>query len=640
MFPCGRLRVRKLFTGLLVSFTLVFLTMLILKRYDGLTAQLPRSQKPVMEMSERTALNEKDARAPEGDLTLAVKEQISEIKEEKKQEEEKHGGEDDKGEIVGIMEEEKVREKTRVAPTINKEEPPVKKEMEKATVKKEEAPAKKKEEAPVKKEEETQVKKEEPLVKKEETPVKKEEPPVKKEEETPVKKEEPLVKKEETPVKKEEPLVKKEEETPVKNEEPPVKKEAETSVKKEVSLVKKEEETPVKKEEAESKKESQNMAPPSAIKAPETQKGQQAASHVITDTGKAKTIMPVPTLRTPVLSIIPPGLDPSYIGDVYSQQENPFQTTDCPSSIRKKMMGTDFRRIFLKDVPVLQWKPHATVEEYARLRGYNGCFGWNLTSWDDIKETLALLNTSANGYIFSDWNRNRSSASPCIRCAAVGNGGILNGSKMGKEIDQHDYVFRVNGAILQGYEEDVGNHTSFYVFSTNTMMNSLISYGPDGFRKIPQLQDTSYIFIPDNDRDFYMVKAALMRSPVDRGGDMKKLPSDFFGQNYTTEQFKVFHPDFLRYLRNRFLLSELLRTEYANIYRPSTGASMLLAAVHSCDEVSAYGFITPDYEKYSDHYFDKSKKEVMFYVNHDYSIEIDLWQRLHNQGIIKLYSRS
>ena len=30
----------------------------------------------------------------------------------------------------------------------------------------------------------------------------------------------------------------------------------------------------------------------------------------------------------------------------------------------------------------------------------------------------------------------------CVHCAVVGTAGILNGSKMGKEIDAHDYIFR------------------------------------------------------------------------------------------------------------------------------------------------------------------------------------------------------
>ncbi|OCT60420.1 alpha-N-acetylgalactosaminide alpha-2,6-sialyltransferase 2 [Xenopus laevis] len=324
----------------------------------------------------------------------------------------------------------------------------------------------------------------------------------------------------------------------------------------------------------------------------------------------------------------------SYLGDAYGW-DNTYLNSSCLNRTRDKLRSNEFNGTFVNNIPVFQWKKHAILSEYQRLKRYMGTYGWKELPWQILNETLNLLNSSGNGYLFDTWK----GRSPCVRCAVVGNGGILNGSGMGAEIDGHDYVFRVNGAITNGYENDVGRRTSFFFFSTNTLFNSLAAYKKDGFNKIPYLQETRFLLLPDHDRDYLLVRAALTNTVIDRGRDKGKRPSNYFGPNLTTEHFKILHPDFMRYLRNRYLWHPILNTKQRDIYRPSTGASMLLMAVHTCDQVSAYGFITPNYGKFSDHYYDKSVKKVVFYINHSFLREMQLWQKLHKAGVIKLYMR-
>lgn len=56
-------------------------------------------------------------------------------------------------------------------------------------------------------------------------------------------------------------------------------------------------------------------------------------------------------------------------------------------------------------------------------------------------------------------------------------------------------------------------------------------------------------------------------------------------------------------------------------------------------KVSAYGFMTPDYKKYSDHYYDRSFHPVGFFINHDLRLELTLWQELHRDRLIRLYMK-
>ncbi|NWW95364.1 SIA7B sialyltransferase, partial [Rhynochetos jubatus] len=323
------------------------------------------------------------------------------------------------------------------------------------------------------------------------------------------------------------------------------------------------------------------------------------------------------------------------------------QPSTCPRSVMARAKADPkFGEIFRFNIPVLMWDQHFTPETWERLKTRHVPYGWQGLSHAAVGSTLRLLNTSANRRLFDR------AAFPggCVHCAVVGNGGILNGSRQGEAIDAHDlasprthtlpFCRRLNGAVIKGFEEDVGTKISFYGFTVNTMKNSLIAYEEYGFTRIPQAKDLRYIFIPSDIRDYVMLKSAIQGSPVPEGSDKGDEPRKYFGLEASAEKFKLLNPDFLQYLTaSRFLRSELLNTQYGSLYMPSTGALMLLTALHSCDQVSAYGFITTNYEQFSDHYYEPEKKPLVFYANHDMMLEAALWRSLHRAGIMTLYQR-
>ncbi|XP_032472734.1 alpha-N-acetylgalactosaminide alpha-2,6-sialyltransferase 2 isoform X2 [Phocoena sinus] len=168
-----------------------------------------------------------------------------------------------------------------------------------------------------------------------------------------------------------------------------------------------------------------------------------------------------------------------------------------------------------------------TQELWDSLSRHKAPYGWQGLSGQAIASTLSLLNGSESTRLFAV---SRELLPGCIRCAVVGNGGILNGSRQGQNIDAHDYVFRLNGAVIKGFEKDVGTKTSFYGFTVNTMKNSLISYSNLGFTSVPQGQDLRYIFVPSDIRDYMMLRSAILGVPVPEGpdkGDSRPVSSSF-----------------------------------------------------------------------------------------------------------------
>ncbi|KAM6896974.1 alpha-N-acetylgalactosaminide alpha-2,6-sialyltransferase 1-like [Xenentodon cancila] len=326
---------------------------------------------------------------------------------------------------------------------------------------------------------------------------------------------------------------------------------------------------------------------------------------------------------------------PQWDFEDYYSQDAPPKPTKCAESLRNSK-NEAFQKAFLPNIRLFVHKDNIDNRQWNRLSHFNSPFGFMDFKYDDVmplvklipkpKEPLLPLKPDGDG---------------CIHCAVVGTAGILNGSKMGAEIDAHDYVFRVNGAVIKGYEEDVGNRTSVYVHTSHSITASHMILKKYGYTSAPHDEDIKYVLIPEGMRDFQWLQGLLKGENVSSGQYNNKQPRVYYSGQYNESRFYVLHQDFLRYVRNRFLKSSNLNSTYWALVRPTNGAFSLFLALHTCDTVSAYGFMTEDYSKYSNYYFERFiKSNVIFFINHDYIMEKNLWKSFHDRKIMKLYQRT
>ncbi|KFO35646.1 Alpha-N-acetylgalactosaminide alpha-2,6-sialyltransferase 1 [Fukomys damarensis] len=314
--------------------------------------------------------------------------------------------------------------------------------------------------------------------------------------------------------------------------------------------------------------------------------------------------------------------------------------TRCPDSVKIRASKSPWlQNLFLPNITLFLDSGRFNQSEWERLQHFAPPFGFMELNHSLVRKVVArfppvpqqqlLLASLPPG------------SSQCVTCAVVGNGGILNDSHVGRDIDSHDYVFRLSGALTQGYEQDVGTRTSFYGFTAFSLTQSLLGLAGRGFRNVPVGKDVHYLHFLEGARDFEWLEALLLNQTLAKKSLFwfRRRPQEAFREGLQLNRYLLLHPDFLRYMKNRFLRSKTLNTAHWRIYRPTTGALLLLTALQLCDKVSAYGFITEGHERFSDHYYDKTWKPLIFYINHDFKLEREVWKRLHNEGIIWLYQR-
>ncbi|XP_022079748.1 alpha-N-acetylgalactosaminide alpha-2,6-sialyltransferase 1-like [Acanthaster planci] len=212
------------------------------------------------------------------------------------------------------------------------------------------------------------------------------------------------------------------------------------------------------------------------------------------------------------------------------------------------------------------------------------------------------------------------SSQACIRCAVVGCGGILNGSGAGKEIDSHDYVFRLNRAISKGsHAQNVGTKTTFYTFFPES-------------EHVPDVVDKDVIFFYTMFKTYDTLYALNMirdmKPPPAHGVNGLRFPRK---PQVKPSKLKLVHPSFIRYIFANYLDGVA--------YRPTTGAIVVLMSIHLCDEVTIYGF---GYDhRFTLHYYDTKfvRHTDKATALHDVDNERKLWQKLHDEGIIRLFKR-
>ncbi|CAJ1062393.1 alpha-N-acetylgalactosaminide alpha-2%2C6-sialyltransferase 1-like [Xyrichtys novacula] len=318
--------------------------------------------------------------------------------------------------------------------------------------------------------------------------------------------------------------------------------------------------------------------------------------------------------------------------DIYNQDAPPRKTT-CVQSLRNSQ-DESFKKAFLPNIRLYLHKDNFNMSEWNRFSHFNSPFGFMSYEYKDVIEAIKLI-PEPKEPLFPP----KLGGDGCVRCAVVGTGGILNGSKKGKEIDDHDYVIRMNGALTKNHEEDVGNRTSVYVHTAHAITGSRYLLGKYGYTNAPADKGIKYVMIPEDMRDFQWLTGLLKRERVAAGQYRNYKPWTYYSNQFNESHFYVLHPDFLRYVRNRFLKSPNLNKDFWRLVRPTNGAFALFVALHTCDIVSAYGFITDDHSKYNNYYYDDggTKTHIIFYINHDYNLEKDAWKKLHNTKIMKLY---
>ncbi|XP_041835617.1 ST3 beta-galactoside alpha-2,3-sialyltransferase 8 [Melanotaenia boesemani] len=201
--------------------------------------------------------------------------------------------------------------------------------------------------------------------------------------------------------------------------------------------------------------------------------------------------------------------------------------------------------------------------------------------------------------------------SRCRRCAVVGNSGNLRQSGHGKLIDSHNSVIRMNKAVTRGFEKDVGNRTTHHFLYPESAVD--MSSG------------VSLVLLPFKLRDLEWLTSALSTGRI-------KMTYMRVKERVMADKDKVLvvNPVFFKYVHDRW-------TEHHGRY-PSTGMLAIIFALHTCDQVSVFGY-GADQQGNWHHYWEENRYAGAFRKTgvHSADFETQVISQLAKEGKISLH---
>ncbi|XP_071965160.1 CMP-N-acetylneuraminate-poly-alpha-2,8-sialyltransferase-like [Antedon mediterranea] len=210
-------------------------------------------------------------------------------------------------------------------------------------------------------------------------------------------------------------------------------------------------------------------------------------------------------------------------------------------------------------------------------------------------------------------------------CAIVGNGGILIGSKCGKNINNHNFVLRSNLAPIVNYEDDVGIKTNMTVLNRqiiSQVINTVDQKGALGKRFLERIQylNDSILWYSKDTRVYFKKRQLQLLSKILK--NKYNLPIQF-GYSW----------------RSVDPLTKWFWGTGIDVPHLTTGFNTFTVAASLCNNVTLYGF----YPFYNDtngkplryHYYDKTNVLGNHRV-HDMPKEYKLLTRLNASGVLRL----